>query len=297
MSFHMPLFFIISGMLHKDHSIRETITLRVKSLLIPYFIWAGIYCILDAIFPELNSIKSNISTNLKIVLFFPTMDYIPINPSLWFLYCMFLVELLFAIIMNMGRLLKNKLLILLGTCITGMMLANSTDIVLPLAIGSAFAGLTFKTIGYIFSKLDMVTKMDKIMYSVAFLLLGAILAAMNAVLYQSCCDMRQALFCNIFLYLSSATLSTNGWLIAFRLLKGKVKDSFVSYWCTIGQCGLVIVCINQFLIRLTNIVLKGIGVDFEFGLYKIIKFALVIIVSVFLKKSTERSKVKYIFGQ
>lgn len=297
MSFHMPLFFIISGMLYSNHSIKETITLRLKSLLTPYFIWAGIYCALDAVFPELNNIESNILTDLKIILFFPTMDYIPINPSIWFLYCMFIVELLFAIITSLRLSLKMKFLILMGTGILGMTLANKTDMVLPFALGSAFAGLTFKTIGYIISKQGMVTKIDKLIYPIAFLFLGIVLAAMNAVWHRSWCDMRQAQFCNIVLYLSSAVLSTNGWLIVFKILKEKMKDLFVAYWCTIGECGVVAVCINEFLLRTTNIMVRRIGVDPGLSPYKVLQFIFVFTVCVLLKKFKESYNVKYIFGE
>lgn len=297
MSFHMPLFFIISGMLHSYHSIKETITLRVKSLLIPYFIWAGIYCVLDVAFPELNNIESNVLIDLKIILFFPTMDYIPINPSIWFLYSMFIVELLFAIILSLRFPLKMKLLILLGAGILGMTIANKTDIVLPFALGSAFAGLTFKTIGYIISKQGMVTRIDKMIYPIAFLFLGIVLAALNAVWHRSWCDMRQAQFCNIVLYLSSAVLSTNGWLITFKLLKDKVKDSLISCWCTFGQCGVVAVCINEFLLRTTNIMARRIGVDSGLSTYKVLQFIFVFTVCVLLKKFKEGYNVKYIFGE
>lgn len=297
MSFHMPLFFIISGMLHRNHNVKETVTLRVKGLLIPYFIWAGIYCALDAVFPELNNIESNILNDLKIIFFFPTMDYIPINPSIWFLYSMFIVEFLFAIIMNSRLPLKIKLLILLGTGIIGMALVNKTDMVLPFALGSAFAGLTFKTIGYIISKHEMVNRIDKMIYPIVFISLGITLAAMNAVWHRRLCDMRRAQFSNIVLYLSSAVLSTIGWLIAFKLLKEKVKGSFISYWCAIGQCGVPVVCINELLIRTTNTMVKSIGIDSGSSLYKILQFILVFTVCVIIKKITEKYKVKYIFGK
>lgn len=41
-SFHMPLFFFISGLLYKDRTLKETITINVQRLLIPY---ATFYCI------------------------------------------------------------------------------------------------------------------------------------------------------------------------------------------------------------------------------------------------------------
>lgn len=296
MSFHMPLFFIISGMLHKDHSIRETITLRVKSLLVPYFIWAGIYCALDAVLPELNNIDSSILNDLKIIIFYPTMNYIPINPSIWFLYCMFFVELLFAIIMRLRAPRKIKLSILLGTGIIGMAFVNKNSMVLPFALGSTFAGLTFKTIGYTISKQEMVNRFDKMIYTIVFLFLGITIAAINAIWHGCWCDMRLAQFCNIALYLSSAILSTLGWLIAFKLLKDKLKESILSYWCAMGQCGVVAVCINQFLLRTTTLFAKGIGVGPDLNIYKILQFIFVVTVSVIINKYTEKYKVKYIFG-
>lgn len=210
---------------------------------------------------------------------------------------MFILELLFAIIMSLRFPSKMKLLILLGTGILGMTIANKTDMVLPFALGSAFAGLTFKTIGYIISKLGIVNRIDKMIYPIAFLFLGTVLAAMNAVWHRNGCDMRMPQFCNIVLYLSSAVLSTNGWLIAFKILKEKVKDSFLAYWCTIGECGVIVVCINEFLLRTTNTMARKIGVDSGLSSYKVLKFIFVFTVCVLLKKFKESYKVKYIFGK
>lgn len=45
-SFHMPLFFIISGYLLKDQPFRQTLKKKAKGLLLPYleFAWTGNTC-------------------------------------------------------------------------------------------------------------------------------------------------------------------------------------------------------------------------------------------------------------
>lgn len=108
-SFHMPLFFFISGFLFDFGKYAESasnfVKGRFKSLIVPYFCFAVITCIFCFLMDELytpetisikffeNSIFHGISHIL--VAFGPAISY---NPPLWFLTCLFVTELLFYVL-------------------------------------------------------------------------------------------------------------------------------------------------------------------------------------------------------
>lgn len=88
-SFHMPLFFIIAGMLLKQTCARERnfsslVRSRLYSIMLPYGIFSIIYTILDFILKDEYKI-----TNLKATLTFQG------SGPLWFLPTLFVAELLF----------------------------------------------------------------------------------------------------------------------------------------------------------------------------------------------------------
>ena len=105
-SFHMPLFFFISGFLFDFSKYADSasnfVNTRFKSLMIPYFCFAIITCIfyflLDQLYtPGITSIKFFENTLLHgashiISGFGLAVSY---NPPLWFLTCLFVTELLF----------------------------------------------------------------------------------------------------------------------------------------------------------------------------------------------------------
>jgi len=105
-SFHMPLFFFISGFLFDFGKYAESaanfVKGRFRSLIVPYFCFAVLTCLfyflLDTAFqPEVTNIKffeaSAVYGIYSIIYALgPLVSY---NPPLWFLTCLFVTELLF----------------------------------------------------------------------------------------------------------------------------------------------------------------------------------------------------------
>ena len=90
-SFHMPLFFIISGLCIKDSKILEKKTIRkmVKVYLVPYAIWTVIYLLL---FQGISIVKGQGSIiNLENVVFDHDISICGVAP-LWFLLALFIAE-------------------------------------------------------------------------------------------------------------------------------------------------------------------------------------------------------------
>ena len=96
-AFHMPLFFILSGMVYKDIPLKEIFIKRFRSLIIPYIL----FCILGTL---ISFIMGDVSLRGLISdLYYGNPVHIYVS-SVWFLIAMFGVILLFSII----RKIKNS---------------------------------------------------------------------------------------------------------------------------------------------------------------------------------------------
>ncbi|MCB9771668.1 MAG: acyltransferase family protein [Candidatus Omnitrophica bacterium] len=83
-TFHMPLFVFISGYLIaaslKRRSIKDTFTIRVKSLFIPFVVWS----LLDMVVNDLINSSGG----------FNVFEYLFLKPSVWFLFTLFVASAL-----------------------------------------------------------------------------------------------------------------------------------------------------------------------------------------------------------
>lgn len=106
-SFHMPLFFLLSGYFFKyEHNFKKFINKKTYSIIMPYLYFSLISIILYNMF---------ISSNLYALstFFFSNrlgMGNIPYNTPLWFLSCLFLISMFYYLI----YIIKNKCPKLLG---------------------------------------------------------------------------------------------------------------------------------------------------------------------------------------
>ncbi|MEJ5306926.1 MAG: acyltransferase family protein [candidate division WOR-3 bacterium] len=121
-SFHMPLFFIVSGFLFKTESnFKEFFIKKFKRLIIPYFIFSFLTYLFwvfvtgrhgIGLVSEIGYLKPIVGTLTGL----SHNDYLVHNISLWFLYVLFLIELLYFYISK----IKNQVLLLIIPIILGL---------------------------------------------------------------------------------------------------------------------------------------------------------------------------------
>lgn len=112
-SFHMPLFFFISGFLFdrsKYPTIKSFVLKRTQTLLVPYFFFSFIcyivWCVLLIIrHPKQITSENNelLKTFLSIFVSSNGITWMSHAPPLWFLTCLFLLEIQFYIILKVVR--------------------------------------------------------------------------------------------------------------------------------------------------------------------------------------------------
>lgn len=131
-SFHMPLFFFISGFLfyyERYPTIKGFALQRIKTLIVPYFVFSFITFIIFVLFTEIRhpeqiiaSGKVNLIDNFfSIFISANGIIMMSHSPPLWFLTCLFLTEIQFYFICQalgtVNILLKEVILIILVTLI------------------------------------------------------------------------------------------------------------------------------------------------------------------------------------
>lgn len=150
-SFHMPLFFYISGYLYspsKYKNFKELGNKKFRSLIIPY-----IYFSLLAILFDIVRFKGDFQLTDEIFNFFYIGERVVWNDPLWYLVCLFFIEVIFYWI---AQIKNNKvyLFTLLLSSLIGYWLSYE-NITLPFGISIALVGITFYGIGYFVSNINL----------------------------------------------------------------------------------------------------------------------------------------------
>jgi len=141
-SFHMPLFFMISGYLYdqrKNITIKRFVWMRMKSLLIPWLFFSFISIIFSYFSDIILYKKSNM---LKLLVTFFCGKGVAVNLPLWFLKVLFMVEICFFFIAKLKK--KAYIVILLMSIMVSILLMDfSFD------VERAIKGFIFYGIGWI----------------------------------------------------------------------------------------------------------------------------------------------------
>lgn len=148
--FHMPLFFIISGMLYKPCNIATTWHKCIQQLLKPY-VYISLICILfGSVFAAFHGAFEWKTIAKSIIGIFTGSDFFgygiaPYSGPLWFCFSLVMIKLFMSYIYS----LKNKLYMLIIIVLGGGMMMYIGE-KLPFRIDSSLVGFIFFYIGYCF---------------------------------------------------------------------------------------------------------------------------------------------------
>lgn len=152
-AFHMPLFFILSGFLYKKRTFSEELKRNFNTLLVPYFIMNGtlllLYSLIDLFIGKITVL--NILSNLGAIVLglgYNTEYLIPVSTPLWFLYALFIIQMIVAL--GSTRFVRYFIM-LLAVGMTIFLKQCSIDTLVP--IDSAMLALPFFIFGQEFKKI------------------------------------------------------------------------------------------------------------------------------------------------
>lgn len=153
LTFRMPLYFILSGLFFKQYGFKTFILKKTNKLLIPYVFF---YVVTGVLIPVVvyrlfgHSIAFYSSYGLEAILSIFS-ERIICNPSIWFLFCLFEVNMLFYMLYFISGHFKRSSLILgilsLVVGLSGLFLAYKR-INIPYFIDSSLTAIPFFFFGY-----------------------------------------------------------------------------------------------------------------------------------------------------
>ncbi len=233
-SFHMPLFFFLSGLVfHKRKNEKYLTVLKkdFKRILIPYFIFAAISFTLWLSNIPFDRIRWDLVLKQIVGIFYGSGNngYLAINIVLWFLPCLFIVKQIFWFISR----LEIKLIIpilFLFSALGYSFYVFMPNLKLPFGFESALTGVVFFGAGYLWNfmpeKITQIFKKYMLVFLAILITLTIIFSITNFSLYNHQVDLRLNRINNYFLFYLAAFSG----IISIALISMKAnKNKFLEY--------------------------------------------------------------------
>lgn len=164
-SMRLPLYFFLSGCFFKTYNgFWDFLVRKTNKLLIPFVFWFFLASLLlplvfakcgIVLFPKFQSVKS-----ILIGFFYGKFP----NSAIWFLLCLFWVNVMFYVISIIARKFKNTLaIIIILSVLTGLIgvTFGTFHIRIPFFIDSAFTSLPFFIFGYLMYRYSPIVEPNK----------------------------------------------------------------------------------------------------------------------------------------
>ena len=230
-SFHMPLFFIVSGILVKftenkwtEQSFWQIFKSKFKRLMIPYFLFGMVSIILRCFLRGVS-----ISNILWDAIYLFVLYGIE---ALWFLPALFIGEIM---LIFMLKAIKNKMatiLLVLGLFSFAIFIRDIDYNMILLILSRAFIALGFISVGYYSFNIINNTDMNVIYLLISFII-NIFIAQYNGYV-----DLNNLVLNNVFLYVLNAILGSFIVILACK----KTNIAFIKY---LGQSSLIIMALHQ----------------------------------------------------
>lgn len=247
-SFHMPLFFIISGLVFNKEkysacSVLTFIRHKGRQYLLPYFVFSFANLVLvylwNIVFYRTSLSLSQILSYIKGILYcYANTDHMPNCSPIWFLMCLFWASILFYLINKYAK--KHATFIAVISMLISYTLYLFVDIRLPWNLPTAFMAVFFMQIG-----LEMQQKQFHHKYIVAFFFAVGVFSAL---LNNSVVGLNENTYGNLLLFLLSAILLSVALITTCR--SKALSNCRCFSW--LGEHTLLIIGFNYFLRDLTT---------------------------------------------
>lgn len=303
-TFHMPLFFFLSGVVFsgKKYTFIEFLKKKVKSLVIPYFSLGLViylfYVIVNGIVGEGNGLYGS---NGEMFVQLLKQEHFW---TIWFLACLFLVEIIYYWIDYM---FTNKPMISsivsVTICGIGFGLYHLGCDGLPWNLDIALIAQLFYHMGYIFKNnkkiynkiLSKKVLNKSVVISSIFLVLNVILGFLSVKISGKSVDMSVGLYGNEFLTIISAIFG----IFFVIIVSNSISSKILNY---LGKNTMIIFAWHsRIVIVLFDYIFKAFGILQGFSmLYKIIQSSIVFIciflILIPINELVKRSRIHNWFG-
>lgn len=300
-SFHMPLFFFLAGYVFKEKlKIKDFVLKRIKKLIIPYiFLGLGVILFNLLIMLYANTFDlTEISRQLKSLLF--QIRY----SNLWFLTCLFSLNFIFFILLNLGLSYTIVSILVLIMTFGGVIYYKFNGNPIFWNIDVCFTASIFFLLGYLYRKdIDFFKNIkEKInrYFSIKLLFLMSIFFNWLMYLYsQEGLEMFDSRYGNPILIYFIAII---GILLILKLSKKKtinwikfIGENTLIYFA--WHQNIAMVLIKKFL-EILNFPFERISINIGvLCLYYIINLILILLILTFFTKILLKTKLKFLIGK
>lgn len=240
-AFHMPMFFFISGYLFKSYDFKDLLKRKFGSLIKPY-LWFGAF---NAIACLLLVENFKIGTFIE-KLFFFNNRHLAVAGALWFLTCLFFLNIIFWFI---HKHVKNKYL--LGVILFLIAISEFfLKIRLPYSIDSALYMLPVFYAGFMFKDFEPNLKKWQ---GVIFAIL-CFIVSLFCIFKNGHCGVRANEYSNLALFYFNAIIATLAYFYFSKFICNFLPLKSVQY---IGRNSINYLCLNQIVIKLISNFAEG----------------------------------------
>lgn len=250
-AWNMPIFFILSGYLYKQYKNKEIMLKKSKSLLIPYISFALILyvcsCIKNILVNDTDLVKQFID-----IFTYNTMGDLPFGNSIWFLTCIFFVEVIFNFLKNFSKNEKILAGFILLICTAGYLL-SIYNIRFIWGIDSALISIGFYYVGYMIKKLNkwnVIRKLNKVKLPniIVIFIISTILIFVNGYV-----NIRTVKYSNIMLFYFNGIITSIMIIkVAKYFIYKNILKRIINAIIYIGSNSLIYLVFNQFFIYITK---------------------------------------------
>lgn len=232
-SFHMPLFFFLSGLVFNTRdaeSYKIFIKKNLKQIILPYYVFAGITLLLWLLFIQ-PSASNHISQEIWGIIYgngiFPSLEF---NSPLWFLPCLFITKFFYMLMHKYLRSVHQKYISLVVFGTVGYVLSAFFPLIkLPFSIEVAFTAVVFFGFGHLLLQLTLLKatiKANTWLAAIIMSVLACVLAWVHFRMSGLQIDMRINQLNNIFLFYSAAFSGIFAVISISYIVK---KNRFIEY--------------------------------------------------------------------
>lgn len=249
-SFHMPIFFVICGMLtaykHKNglknrESILAYLKIRCNQLLFPYFVFGLVLIILLQMLRFLGGQELTVGRQLFALISMQGVE------SLWFLPCYFLSELFFRLFyLKRSPIMQVAFTSFLVVFLCVMDMIGFPEFWLLRLIAKCLIGLVFIHVGFFVESIAL-TKKCSLSFSLLAMGICAILAQVNGFVGIGALQLQ-----NVLLFFVNGSISSLALLSIFEHFSERRTRTFtvLEYF---GRNTIIVVCTNNLCIEIIRL--------------------------------------------
>lgn len=150
-AFHMPLFFFLSGLLYKRRPFAEVVARRLRTLLVPYFLFSLLALVVhDVVLVDPHQGMAHYGRQLLGIVCATVDGPYPLAVfPLWFLMSLFVAQVVFSFVLSISRQDPLRALVLISLLVAlGFINSRTIRLAIPWSAATSLVGLLFLAVGY-----------------------------------------------------------------------------------------------------------------------------------------------------